>query len=261
MPRARLDSGTPLQVIAVRNAGTLKALKPRREGKPVADAGMFIPRPDEAFILVDLSDANCWSAVFHEYAHAVLAANPSQNVGLWFEEGFSEYFSTLKVDKHQAEIGLPDMQAVDYLHAHHRLLTVKDIFRVTRDMPIYNQPSEYRSLFYAESWLIVHYLFDHGLLPSAMKFFASTSGEPSEDAIQAAFGLTTSQFDAALVEYIRGTQVRYFRRAINEPNADEFNVRELDRSESDALLEDARLHCRIDDSQGAVTGSLAEDRQ
>src|SRR5581483_4566359 len=115
---------------------------PRHNGKLLADAGIFLPGHDEDFLFLDLGDSGCWQALFHEYAHAILDANTSPNVQLWFEEGFGQYFSSLRVERGQADIGLPPLDALGFLRAHHELITVRDLFRVTRDMPIYNQPGE-----------------------------------------------------------------------------------------------------------------------
>ena len=43
-------------------------------------------------------------------------------------------------------------------------MPVASLFSVGHDAKIYNESGDHRTLFYAESWLVVHYIFDHNLL-------------------------------------------------------------------------------------------------
>ena len=78
-----------------------------------------------------------------------------------------------------------------------------DLFRVQRDSSIYNERSDHQSLFYAQSWLVVHYLYDKQLTRK-LDFFemAVDEGVSVEDAIQRAFGLSASDFDEVLHQYL-----------------------------------------------------------
>jgi len=82
---------------------------------------------------------------------------------------------------------------------------VADLFRVQRDSSTYNERSDHRSLFYAQSWLVVHYLYDKQLT-RMLDFFEMAVDEDEgvsvEDAIQRAFGLSASDFDKVLHQYL-----------------------------------------------------------
>ena len=70
--------------------------KPIPQGKPVSMSGMFVARPDinyAAVVMDGKSDA--LGAVFHEYAHVVIA-NTTRNAPLWLSEGLAEYLQHVR---------------------------------------------------------------------------------------------------------------------------------------------------------------------
>ena len=73
--------------------------KPIPHAKPVSMSGMFVARPDinyAAVVMDGKSDA--LAAVFHEYAHVVIA-NTTRNAPMWLSEGLAEYYSTYELGK------------------------------------------------------------------------------------------------------------------------------------------------------------------
>ena len=97
----------PLQIIAFRNGKELRQFSPLYGGKPIELAGFFLGNggrggpgasEDRQYIALDLSQEDSWGTVFHEYAHLLINSNfpPSP---VWFDEGFAEYCSSLKMDK------------------------------------------------------------------------------------------------------------------------------------------------------------------
>jgi hypothetical protein len=79
--------------------------------------------------------------------------------GFGNDEGFAEYFSTIEVDGKQAKLGKkPPPGDWELLHQH-GMMKVSDLFRVQHNSREYNE-GDRRSVFYAESWLLVHYLYD-----------------------------------------------------------------------------------------------------
>src|SRR5207244_10969788 len=91
---------------------------------------------------------------------------------LWFDECFAEYFSTIEVDEKHAKLGLkPPPGDWEILHQY-SLMKVSDLFRVQHNSQAYNE-GDRRSLFYAESWLLVHYLYDTNQVQKVAPFFNS----------------------------------------------------------------------------------------
>ena len=67
-------------------------------------SGFFQTSDDKDFIVVDMSQQNNWQIVFHEYAHVWLKDN-FPPAAPWFDEGFAEYLSTMKVANGTITVG------------------------------------------------------------------------------------------------------------------------------------------------------------
>ncbi len=70
------------------------------------------------------------------------------------------------------------------------------------DASDYNEGSHH-TLFYAQSWMTVHYLLNQKKLPETGTYFDLVENQhlPVEDAIQKAYGMTSAQFDQAVKVY------------------------------------------------------------
>ncbi|MGH9544593.1 MAG: tetratricopeptide repeat protein [Terriglobales bacterium] len=203
LTKAKVNLPVPLQIVAFRDTKEMKQHVPLWKGKPGEVSGLFEGIDDRPFIMLDMSVDDPWQVVFHEYAHQLLNGNTRTQFQPWFDEGFAEFFSTIKINRKEAEIGLPPKNDVLVLRQA-SLPKVADLFRVQRDSSTYNESSDHRSLFYAQSWLVVHYLYDKRLTRK-LDFFemAVDEGVSVEDAIQRAFGLSASDFDKVLHQYLR----------------------------------------------------------
>ena len=96
--RAKINQPIPLQIIAFRGNKEFRQYSPLYKGKVVELSGFFQRSDDKDFIMVDMSQENNWQIVFHEYAHLWLEGNFPRTAP-WFDEGFAEYVSTMKVNK------------------------------------------------------------------------------------------------------------------------------------------------------------------
>jgi hypothetical protein len=243
LTKARVTLPIPLQIVAFRNTKELRQYVPLWKGKPVEVAGLFMGNTDRNFILLDMSVENPWQVVFHEYAHQLLNGNVSGEVQPWFEEGFAEYFATIKVVGKEAQIGLPSPSNAEIVTSS-SLMKTADLFRVPHDSRVYNESGDHRSLFYAQSWLVVHFLFDQRLMPKTFTYFDLVErGTSIEDAIQQAFGMNVAGFDDALRRYLRDGKVAYNR--IPAPAGIEttgYRVKPLEVPDTRAVLADMHLH-------------------
>src|SRR5437868_6249067 len=175
LQRAKINIPVPTEIIAFRNHGEIEKYAGLFHGKPVEVAGFFQPGQDRNFIAVDLSSEDPYEVVFHEYAHMLLNANyPRTQV--WFDEGFAEYFSATQITNKEVAVG--------GAHEGHALLLnesrwfpLADLFQVTPGSRVYNESGDHRSLFYAESWVVVHYIFDRQKLADAAKYFDLVENE------------------------------------------------------------------------------------
>ena len=94
--------------------------------------------------------------VYHEFVH-LLVNNSVRSMPLWFNEGLAEYYATFEVQR-VGRIARPrNVQEDHVLLLRDRFLPLESIVAVDHDSPLYNE-SDKTSIFYAESWALVHYL-------------------------------------------------------------------------------------------------------
>jgi len=190
----------PLQIVALKNSRQISQYSPLYQGKPVKSVGFYLHSQDRDYIVLDLDAPNRWETAFHEYAHLLLVGN-LPDLPPWFTEGFAEFYSTIQIDNRHATIGRPPESALEVLRRE-SLMPVATLFSVDHNSPVYNDDSDPRSIFYAESWLVVHYLWDHNAMEQAQRYFQLLRQHvPVADAVKQAFDMTADQFDRTLQKY------------------------------------------------------------
>ena len=211
MATAKVTLPVPLQIVAFRNTKEMRQVAPLWRGKPTEVAGLFQPGEDRCFIMLDMSVEDPWEVVFHEYAHQLMDGNITGHIDPWFEEGFAEYFSSIHVDNKQAQVGkIPHLTYEILLQD--GMMHVADLFRVQQNSKIYNESGDHRTVFYAQSALVVHYLYDNQLILKIGDYFSMVVDQkkPMEDAIQKSFGMSSAQFDKVLRNYLSSGRYRYY---------------------------------------------------
>lgn len=244
MVKANVNIPVPLQIVAFRNSKELRQMAPLWNGKPVQVAGLFQAGQDRSFIMLDMSVENPWTVVFHEYAHQLLNGSLAAVVDPWFEEGFAEYFSSIEVDGKEARVGKIPRYEYEVLQ-HDGIMKISDLFKVRQNSSTYNESGDHRTVFYAESGMLVHYLYDNNLLPKLSTYFTLKidKGIPVEDAIQQSFGMSAAQYDKTLRNYASAGRYRYY--AIPTPAnivSKDYKLRPLSSADSSAVIADVHLH-------------------
>jgi tetratricopeptide (TPR) repeat protein len=233
MSRATVETPAPLLIFALKNQKEVDEFAQGR-GTRGRHSGMFLPGADRSFILVDASD-DPWHTIFHEYAHELLHANTSSAVQTWFEEGFAEYFSTLHATDKTTELGEVPLAELQFLRQKGQLMRLADLMQVNQKSAVYSQSGVLQAVFYAQSWLLVHYLFDHQQISKAQSFFSMIeAGFALDNALHESFGMGTAQLESELLAYARGEKFRYFSlptRGLEK----EVSIRELNETTVSAL--------------------------
>ena len=148
----------PIVVMAFPDHAAMEPFLPVYQGRPANLAALFKRDSDENLIVLSLSNAgaSALEAVFHEYTHLLLRHN-QQFWPLWLKEGMADVYSTFEVaGEHTVRVGRP-MDLYLRLLDRRPLLPLRELFAVTHDSPEYNE-RERQGIFYAESWLLTHYL-------------------------------------------------------------------------------------------------------
>jgi Flp pilus assembly protein TadD len=242
--RTKVTIPVPLTVIAFRNSRDLRDNGPLFNGKPVEVAGFYQQGEDRNFIALDLSTEYSYEVVFHEYAHLLLNANYPRTQP-WFDEGFAEFYSSMTIGKTQAEIGRAPQGAQVVFSETQSLMPVVNLFSVEHDSKTYNESGNKRTMFYAQSWLLMHWIFDNQKLPDTARYFDAVMNRkmPIPEAIQYGFGMTPRKFDEVLNSYLRTGRGNVFK--FNLPlNIDPslIVVKKLSDTAARSALADLHLH-------------------
>lgn len=217
----RINQPVPLTIFAFKSDKTYYQTAPLSQGQPIAVPGFFLPGEDQDFIVLNLFEEESWRAVAHEFAHLLLNYNYPPAPG-WFDEGLAEYFSSIRVDNRQVEIGGdPELAPVftqDLLQNQHEdrnqpksltellsgqvWLTLPDLLTMKHDTTNYHEGSHH-TLFYAQAWMTMHYLLHEKKLPETGAYFNLVENQhvPVEEAVQQAYGMSAAQFDQAVKAY------------------------------------------------------------
>jgi tetratricopeptide (TPR) repeat protein len=196
----------PIVVIAFPNHAALEPFLPVYQGKPSNLAAFFARGSDENLIALSLShsQASTLEAVFHEYAHLLMRHNDPY-WPLWLKEGMADIYGTFEVaGDHLVRIGKPQETYLALL-AHGPWMPLRELFAVSRESPEYNE-RERQGVFYAESWLLTHYLM-LGDNPSHRARFGQLTillrqGQPIEKAFTAAFQTPLPAMERQLHQYL-----------------------------------------------------------
>jgi hypothetical protein len=217
----RLNEPLPLTILAFKNDKDYYQSAPLYQGQPISVPGFFVPGQDQNFIVLNLFEEESWRAVAHDFAHLVLNYNYPPVEG-WFDEGLAEYFSSIRIDNKQVEIGgdpeLSNVFTQDLLQNQKETrnppksltellsgqvwLTLPDLLTMKHDTSTYTEATHH-TLFYAQSWITIHYLLHEKKLPETGAYFDLVENQrvPVEEAIQKAYGITPVQFDQAVKSY------------------------------------------------------------
>ena len=166
--RTKVNQPLPLQIIAFHNTKQVRQYSPVFRGKVVELSGFFLQGQDKDFVVIDMNHANSWETVLHEYAHVLLNSNYPPTAP-WFDEGFAEFFSSMKVTGTDVQLGSVIPEAAALMQG--KKLSLLDHLQVEHHSETYYQNGQRRDMFYAESWLVVHYLFDTNQVSKAGRYF------------------------------------------------------------------------------------------
>jgi tetratricopeptide (TPR) repeat protein len=216
----RLMLGAPIEVIAFSSDKSYAQAAPDRQGQPLSASGFFLPG-EPNYIVLNLFEDDSWRAVARDFALTFLYYNYPPTPG-WFDEGFADYFSSLRIGKKQAEMGEDPSLALSWrenlignfqearnlpksfteLLSEPVWLPLPDLFTV-RHNPWNAEDNTPHTLFYAESWIVIHYLLSKNKLPEAGNFLDLVQNRqvPVEQAIQQAFGMSSKQLEQAVKDY------------------------------------------------------------
>ncbi len=204
-----LRSPLPITVYAFKNRASFAPYRDLAIARRDANVhGVFIRAADGPLIVFHAGGR--WATehtVYHELVHSFLA-NSGRRAPLWYAEGLAEFYAAFADVRGQIRVGLP--LGWRGFERKHRWQPLRDVLAADPTSPIYTDPE--RSIaFYAESWIMVHYLLADapqraGQLTSYLD--QVTAGRPPEGAFASAFGATPEEFERELRAHMAGSILR-----------------------------------------------------
>ena len=215
----KLKMPVPITVIALKSDKQYGMVAPAKQSMA---AGFYVPGSDRVYIVLNLFEADPWRSVAHPLAHYLLNYNypPAQG---WFDEGLAEYFGSIQIGR-QVEIGgdpelAPEWhedifdelrrdpntpQSLTQLVSSPVWLSMVDLFTMKHDGSGAREGT-HNTLYYAQSWMVVHYLVNKNKMPEAGMYFDLVLNQkvPVEKAMVQAFDLSPEQMEEAVKTYFK----------------------------------------------------------
>jgi predicted Zn-dependent protease len=254
------NATVPTTVVVFKSDSSYRPFKPNAN-----TAGYFQPGPDVNYITLTTEvkgEQNPYNVIFHEYTH-LLVNNTMGNAPTWFNEGLAEYYSTFSISGDQkVELGKPIASHVYLLRD--KILPLRTLFQVDQKSPYYNERDK-QSVFYAESWALVHYLIlgNNGQRTAQISPFINLvdAGVPMEQAFQQSFQSTFEKMEKELREYVRHDRYPIvtgeFKQKVTFDT--EMQTAPISDAEAQAYLGDLLLHSNRSESESYLQKALALD--
>lgn len=218
--REKLKMSVPVTVVALKSDKHFGIVAPTKQNM---GKGFFVPGADRVFIVLNLFEPEPWRAVAHPLAHYFLNYNypPAQG---WFDEGLAEYFGSIQLDNKGISIGAdPELASEWYEDAFENLtrnpntpqsltqllsspvwISMTDLFTMKHDGSGAREGTHH-TLYYAQSWMVVHYLINKNKLSEVGTYFDLVLNQkvPVDKAMVQAFDLSQAQMEQEVKAYFK----------------------------------------------------------
>jgi tetratricopeptide (TPR) repeat protein len=217
--KGKLKMPVPVTVVALKSDKQYDRVAPGRQSNA---RGFYVPGTDRIYIVLNLFESDPWRAVAHPLAHYFLNYNypPAQG---WFDEGLAEYFGSIQIGGRQVEMGGdpelapewhedifdqmrrdPKPQSLTQLLSSPVWLSMVDLFTMKHDSSGATEGT-HNTLYYAQSWMVIHYLVNKNRMPETGKYFDLVLNQkvPVEKAMVEAFDLSASQMEEVVKTYFK----------------------------------------------------------
>lgn len=263
--QTNLNSPIPTNVVVFKSSSAYKPFKPKRADGKTDDfiAGYFQPGEDVNYITISTEgeDADTYGTIFHEYVHFIIETNFGKSeIPPWFNEGLAEYYQTFAIEEDQkVKLGLPQNQHL-YLLQQTKLIPLDTLFKIS-NYALHQNANHSRSIFYAQSWALVHYLVQGGKTEGLGKFLTLlTKNVPAEKAFGEAFQMSYAQMEKELKNYVERNTYKYSLISFKNKLVfdSEMQSTPMSEAESNTYLGDLLYHTnRADDAEPYLQKAVA----
>jgi tetratricopeptide (TPR) repeat protein len=265
-PKAQVDPGTPIVVLAPKDEKSFRALEPQdylAKGS-LKLGGLFLRAPDKNYVLMrlDAEGDHPYAVIYHEYTHLVMSKS-EDFLPLWVNEGLAQFYQNTEINEKEASLGQASRDNILLLREN-KLLPLPTLFTVDHNSPYYHEENK-GSIFYAESWALTHYLENTDFTAKTHRMsdyltLLTQQVDPVTAGTRAFGDLKLLQQE--LEKYIHQTSgFRYFK-IVTKTEVDDsaFKMQALTEPQSDALRADfLAYNRRTADAQALLDHVLQED--
>ena len=204
-------SRSQANVLIFRDAESYRPFKPIRADGTVDEnvAGYFLAGENANYITLSKKGGKTdpFHTIFHEYIHFLLKSrNGKAELPSWISEGLAQYFETLQViDGGRVTLGTAPQNRLELLRRS-ELIAPGELLSARRTA-LHIGANMQRSMFYAQSWLLVHYLLHNGSGKPGDRleqFLRSIGqGDDPSKGLKQIYGLEAEQLSATLRSYVQ----------------------------------------------------------
>jgi tetratricopeptide (TPR) repeat protein len=242
------EAGVPTIIVAVDNRDDYVLI-----GAPAYSGGYFFSDLRENAILIeDSSDTEGIQVILHEYAHYLSRRSGRIRYPRWYEEGNAEYLSHSRLRDNAFEFAIAPREYVTTL-GFGTWMPVAELLQVSDAASLAEIDAP---MFYAQSWLLVHYLNTHAesdtsVAQQLIDYTSHTAtGLPPAEAFARAFGVEPEALDQELLRYF--LERKFERRLVLTNTAlPGFSTLIRAMSSTEAQLALAQMALRFENIDGA----------
>jgi hypothetical protein len=219
LPRLEQQSSKPTWILLFRDQRGFKPYLPLLDDGSPANWGGYFWRDAQANYIVMPVDGidQAKRLVYHEYFH-YLAAN-NEALPTWVDEGLAEFYSSFAIHarKRLAEVGKAIPEHLRLL-AESSALPLATVLAVDHDSEEYHEQA-LQGRFYAQSWLLVHWLhYGRVAPPGSFARYLNSPREPGNEGalLERAVGLPLDRIEQELLRYRQRDLLNYMQIALDE---------------------------------------------
>lgn len=260
-PQMKFNSPIPTRVVVFKDKKTFDQFKTIEWA-----AGFFLPGEDVNYIVLTAegNETENYSTIFHEYTHFLTDNSLGRaKIPPWLNEGIAEYYEQFSIENDQ-KVTLGGLNQSHLLLLKRAQFIPFETFFATDYYTLHRQTKESAQLFYAQSWLLVHYLLQGNggaRRPPFDKFVGSLiQGTNARDAFRQTFQTDFAALETDLKKYaaqksFTATVVPFKEKLVFDADMRVFPVSE---SEAKAFQGDLLYHTRrLDEAEKFLNEALA----
>lgn len=255
--RLQIVSPVPTKVFLFRTHASFVPYRNAIVGDFEHIRGVFVPADDANYALVDASSARD-DVLYHELTH-FFVRNTVAGIPRWLDEGLAGFYSSFVAVGNSVRVGAPPDYFLKYLRAM-GLQPLRELMTKTLEADDYKN-EDVSGVYYAESWLVTHYLLIGNPARGAqlpVLLAALEQRQSLDEAFATAFKATPEEIEGEVRRYLNGSRFNYIEYKLDDLGAirDVPAPKPLPRDELLFQLGDLLVHTTEHDGRDLLDASI-----